>query len=163
ITDWNTATPTSDFGAVVKAGLAANATNQAPTIARAASASPATVTGTTTTLSVLGADDGGEANLTYTWATTGTVPAAVSFSANAPNPPKNTTATFHHAGPYTFQVTAKDAGGLTATSSVRVTVNQTLTSIVVSPASVVVATGATRQFTATARDQFAVALTTQPT
>ena len=41
-------------------------------------------------LSVLGADDGGEPNLTYTWATTGTPPAAVTFSANGTNASKNT-------------------------------------------------------------------------
>ena len=43
----------------------------APTVATPASANPNPVPGRTTTLSVVGADDGGEANLTYTWATTG--------------------------------------------------------------------------------------------
>ena len=37
------------------------------------------------------------------------------------------------AGNYTFQVTITDAAGLSVTSSVNVTVSQTLTSIVVSP------------------------------
>ena len=83
----------------------------APTVATAAAAAPATVTGTTTALSVLGADDAGESNLTYTWATTGTPPAAVTFSANGSNAAKNTTATFTKAGSYTFQVTITDAGG----------------------------------------------------
>jgi hypothetical protein len=55
-----------------------------------------------------------------------------------------------------------DAGGLTATSSVSVTVNQTLTSIVLSPTSATVNTSAEQQFTATARDQFAAGLSTQP-
>src|SRR5258706_14104054 len=55
----------------------------APTIAIAAAASPSPVTSTTSNLSVLGADDDGEANLTYTWATTGTPPASVSFSSNS--------------------------------------------------------------------------------
>ncbi|HSH92865.1 MAG TPA: hypothetical protein VK968_01830, partial [Roseimicrobium sp.] len=45
--------------------------NQTPTVATVASATPSVVTGTTTALSALGADDGGEANLVYTWATTG--------------------------------------------------------------------------------------------
>ena len=98
-----------------------------------AAASPNPVTGTTCNLSVLGADDAGESNLTYTWATTGTPPAAVSFSANGSNAAKNTTATFTEAGNYSFQVTITDPGGLTATSSVNVTVNQTLTAIAVSP------------------------------
>jgi outer membrane lipoprotein-sorting protein len=138
-------------------------TNQAPTVATAAKATPSPATGTTTTLSVLGADDGGEANLTYSWATTGTPPAVVAFSPNGANAAKNTTATFTKAGSYGFQVTIKDAGNLTVTSSVNVTVNQTLTAITVSPATASVNTGATQQFTATAKDQFSANLTTQPT
>jgi hypothetical protein len=136
--------------------------NGAPTIATAAAANPSPVTGSTTLLSVLGADDSGEANLSYTWATTGSPPAAVTFSANGTNAAKSSTATFTKAGSYTFQVTVKDQGNLTATSSVAVTVNPTLTSIVVSPASATVAAGATQQFTASARDQFATTLPTQP-
>jgi hypothetical protein len=137
--------------------------NAGPTIATPAAASPNPVTGSTTALSVLGADDGGEANLTYTWGTAGTPPAAVTFSANGSNAAKATTATFTKAGSYTLQVTVKDQGNLTATSSVTVTVNQTLTSVVVSPSSATVSTSATQQFTATARDQFATNLATQPT
>src|SRR5438309_5039306 len=68
--------------------------NAAPTVATAASASPNPATGTTTNLSGLGADDGGEAKLTYTWATTGTPPAAVTFSANRTYAAKNVVATF---------------------------------------------------------------------
>ena len=149
-----------------KSGTASVTVTQAtipPTIATAAAASPNPVTGTTAALSVLGADDGGEANLTYTWATTGTPPASVTFSANGSNAAKNTTATFTKAGSYSVQVTVKDQSGLTATSSVTVTVNQTLTSVVVSPASATVTTSATQQFTATARDQFTTNFTTQPT
>ena len=137
--------------------------NAAPTIATPAAASPNPATASTTALSVLGADDGGEANLTYTWTTTGTPPASVTFSANGSNAAKNTTVTFTKAGSYTFQVTVKDQANLTATSSVPVTVNQTLTSIVVSPSSATVTTAATQLFTATARDQFTTNLTTQPT
>lgn len=97
--------------------------NQAPTVATAASASPNPVTSTTANLSVLGADDGGEAQLTYTWATSGTPPAAVTFSANGTNAAKNTVATFSANGSYTLVATIKDASGATATSSVAVTVN----------------------------------------
>ena len=104
-------------------------------MATAASATPNPVTGTTCNLSVLGADDAGESNLTYTWAATGTPPAAVNFSLNGSNAAKNTTATFSKAGNYSFQVTITDAGGLTATSNVNITVNQTFTAISVVPAS----------------------------
>ncbi len=145
------------------ASVTVTQSNAAPTIATAASSNPSPVGGTTASLSVLGADDGGEANLTYTWATTGTPPAAVAFGANGTNAAKVTTATFTKAGSYAFQVTVRDQPGLTVTSSVAVTVNQTATSIVVSPASATVNTSATQQFTATARDQFTTSLTTQPT
>ena len=96
--------------------------NKPPTITKAASVSANPVSGPTTVLSVLGADDGGETNLTYTWSCSG--PAGVTFSANGPNRARNTTATFPSAGRYTFQVTLADAGGLTATSSVEVTVSR---------------------------------------
>jgi hypothetical protein len=92
-----------------------------------------------------------------------TPPAGVTFSANGTNVARNTTATFTKAGSYTFQVTVKDQPGLTVMSTVAVTVNQTLTSIVVSPSSASVNASATQQYTATARDQFTTNLTTQPT
>ena len=136
----------------------ATVTNAAPTIATSAAATPATVTGTTTALSVLGADDAGGANLTYTWATTGTPPAAVTFSDNGDNTAKNTTATFSQAGSYTFQVTITDMGGLTATSSVDVAVSQTLTSIAVAPAAPSLTSDATEQFSAAGYDQFGSAM-----
>src|SRR5262249_10170130 len=56
----------------------------APAVATPAAANPNPATGTTTNLSVLGADDTGEASLTYTW-TTLTQPTgapAPTFSAN---------------------------------------------------------------------------------
>ena len=126
--------------------------NSAPTVASPASASPNPVSGATTNLSVLGADDGGEPGLTYTWSASG--PAAVSFSANGTNGAKNTTAGFSQSGSYTLTATIRDAYGLTATSSLPVTVSQTLTSIAVSPASAAVRVGGTQQFTASAADQF---------
>src|SRR5581483_9163539 len=137
-------------------------TNATPTVATAASASPNPVAGTTTALSALGAHDGGESNLTYTWSTTGSPPAPVAYSANGTNAAKSTTATFSRAGTYNFLVTIKDAEGLSTTSAVAVTVNQTFTSVAVSPASAALNENATQQFSATAYDQFGDPLTTQP-
>jgi uncharacterized repeat protein (TIGR02543 family) len=142
--------------------LTVAAPNNPPTIATPASATPNPVIASTTALSVLGADDKGEANLTYTWAATGTPPAAVTFTANGTNAAKNATATFTKAGSYNFQVTVKDQGNLTVTSSIAVTVNQTPTSIVVSPASATIGISATQQFIAAERDQFGTNLTAQP-
>jgi hypothetical protein len=134
--------------------------NQAPTVATPASATPSPVTGTTTSLHVLGADDGGESNLTYAWASSG--PAGVTFSANGTNAARDVTATFHQAGTYTFVVTITDAGGLSVTSSVTVTVAQTVTAIVVTPGTATVPLLQKQQFTATAFDQFGNQLATQP-
>ena len=46
------------------------ASNPAPSVSIPASAAPAVVNGTSTGLSVLGGDNAGEANLTYTWSVT---------------------------------------------------------------------------------------------
>jgi hypothetical protein len=135
--------------------------NQPPTVATAASATPNPVTGKSTSLSVLGADDGGEANLTYTWTSTG--PATVTFSANGTNAAKNATATFSKAGTYSFVVTIADAGGLTVTSSVTVTVQQTVTTILVTPSTATIKVNQQLQLAATAYDQFGDPLNAQPT
>ncbi len=138
--------------------------NQGPYVVNAASASPSTVTGTTTGLSVLGGDSSGASSLTYTWSVLSepSGASAPTFSVNASNAAQNTTATFHAAGTYTFEATITDSSGLSTTSDVTVTVDQTLTSVVVSPGSVTVADGGTQQFTATAEDQFGQAMATQP-
>jgi hypothetical protein len=114
-------------------------------------------------VSVLGADNGGEANLTYTWSTTGTPPAAVTFSASGTNAAKNSTATFTKAGSYTIRVTIRDVPGGQVIADVTVAVNQTLTSVTVTPATPSVNLGATQPFTASGLDQFSTALITQPT
>jgi len=138
------------------------APNTAPTVATPASASPNPVTGTTVNLSVLGSDDGGVDALAYTWATTGTPPASVTFSANNTNAARNTTATFTRAGTYSFTVTIRDAQGLTVTSSVNATVNATLTTVTVAPTAASVLVGQTQAFTAAGRDQFNQAMTISP-
>ncbi|MGO9109330.1 MAG: LamG-like jellyroll fold domain-containing protein, partial [Thermoguttaceae bacterium] len=117
------------YSTAVSSGAISGLEATPPTVAAPAAASPSPVTGTTTVLSVLGGDDAGASTLTYTWATAGTPPAAVTFSPNGANAASNTTATFTQAGSYNFLVTITNVAGLTATSSVSVTVNQTLTSI----------------------------------
>ncbi len=138
--------------------------NQPPSVATPAAATPSPVTGTTTALSVFGADDGGEANLTYTWTTLSKPNGAAdpTYTLNDNNAAKDTTATFYQAGDYTFQVTIVNAGGLFVTSTVSVTVDQTLTSIVVSPTAAVLDENQSQQFSATAYDQFDDALDDQP-
>jgi O-glycosyl hydrolase len=136
----------------------------APIVVRPAAASPAPVATTSTTLSVLGTDQtAGESALTYTWTTTGAPPAPVGFSVNGTNAAKNTIANFTAPGTYNFQVTiANPSTGLSTTSSTSVTVNQTLSSIVVSPNSASLNEDGTQQFSATAKDQFGTSLPSQP-
>src|SRR5262249_44887063 len=70
---------------------------------------------------------------------------------------------FSQAGAYTFRATITDQGGLSITSDVIVSVDQTVSSIVLTPASVTLANGGTQQFTATAKDQFGKAMSTSLT
>ncbi|MGA2058883.1 MAG: C2 family cysteine protease [Thermoguttaceae bacterium] len=144
---------------------AAAPANHAPTVSKAAAAASNPVTGKTVQLSVLGADDGGENNLKYAW-TTSSFPSGApvpTFSVNGTNAAKNTTVTFKTAGTYSFTATIIDAGKLYVTSSVKVTVNQTISSITVIPSITNILVGGTQQFSATGYDQFGSVLKTQPT
>ncbi len=114
---------------------------------------------TETTVTVSATDDGGEANLRYTWSATG---GTVVFSPNGNNAAKSATATFSSAGDYTLTVTVADGDGLTTSSSVPVRVKQTATSIDLDPASIAVAYGGTQLFTAQQRDQFGDSMVPQP-
>jgi hypothetical protein len=150
----------------VVAGLvsAGKSSTNPPTVTAPASALANPVIGTTTGLSVRGNDNAGASSLTYTWSVL-SEPAGArtpTFSANGTNAAQNTTATFYQAGIYTFQATLIDPSGQAATSDVTVTVNQTLTSVAVTPGSVGVANGGSVQFTATARDQFGNGMRVQP-
>jgi subtilisin-like proprotein convertase family protein len=119
-------------------------------------------TTTSVTLNALGMDKAGAASLTYIWSVVGTPPGTVSFSPNGTNAAHTTTANLSAVGTYTFQVTITDPAGLTATSQVTFTLKPVATSVNVSPASATVADGGTRQFSATAEDQFGVNLALQP-
>jgi hypothetical protein len=135
---------------------------QPPTVVNPASAT--LTSGKTAALHVLGADDGGEANLTYTWAASAKPAGAAdpTYSANGTNAAKNSTATVSKAGAYRFQVTITDKDGMTATSSVNLVVMQQLTRLTLLPGTVDVPRWGVYQFTATALDQFDDPMTTQP-
>ena len=143
-------------------GIAKITVNAPPTVAIAASADPSSGIYKTSTVSVLGADDSGEAALRYTWAISGTAPRSVQFIPNGTNLAKTATVNFTRAGNYTFIVTIRDAGGLTVTSSVSVTVDQIFSSITVAPVLFFVLPNRDCQFQARARDQFNVPLLVQP-
>ena len=130
-----------------------------------ASAQEVQVGSTTTALSVLGADDGGESNLIYTWAAVAipTGAAAPAYSINGTNAAKNTTAAFTSAGAYTFTVTIADGQGNSVASSVSISVTQTLKTIVLTPSTASLDESTAQAFTAVGYDQFGVMLASQPT
>jgi len=142
----------------------ASTKNLAPRIDITARAEPNPVTGNSTGLYASATDDDDELNLTYTWATTKKPSGAAEpiYSSNGTSASRSVSATFSSAGVYTFKVTIADTGGLTVTSSTSVTVNQTLTSAVVAPATVSLNINQTQQFSATALDQFGNAMASQP-
>jgi alpha-L-arabinofuranosidase len=131
-----------------------------PTIAQAAAANPAPVTGTSTNLSVMGSENGSGTSLLYTWSYTGPTGVTYSGTTNGSNAASNIIANFSQAGTYNFTATITDADNNSTTSSVQVVVQQTLTGVTVSPAnSPVVPVGFSQQFTAAATDQFGNAMT----
>ncbi|HTU91789.1 MAG TPA: hypothetical protein VMF69_17030 [Gemmataceae bacterium] len=150
---------------IVAALVAEGGSESSPWVATPASASSSTVNGTTTNLSVLGGDDYNTAALTYTWSVLSEPSGAAgpTFSSNGSNAAQNTTVTFHDAGAYTFQVTITNIYGLSATSDVSVNVNQTLSTLSLTPTGGSVYNNDSLQLTATALDQFGHAMNTQPT
>jgi alpha-tubulin suppressor-like RCC1 family protein len=140
-----------------------SAVNTPPTVAKPASAASNPVIGTSTTVSVLGADDGGEANLTYTWDEASTPPQPVTFGSNGTNASKTTVVSFVKAGTYFLRATIKDAGNLSVTSAVTLVVRQTPATITVKPGYQRVLINTTQQFTAIAdSDQFGKPVSPQP-
>src|SRR5262249_22593769 len=99
--------------------------NAAPTVATAPSATPNPAPGAPPPLRARGAEEGGDPALPYTGRTPGTPPAAVTFSANGTNAARTSVATFTRAGTYNLQVTIRDAGSLTPTAPLAVTVSAT--------------------------------------
>jgi hypothetical protein len=110
-------------------------------------------------LTVSAADDGGESGLTYTWAVAGTPPHPVTFSENSSNESQSCAATFEGPGDYQITVTARDAWGLSAASTVRLRVVPTPAGLVVSPPTAIVPVGTALRFSASLLDQFGAAMT----
>jgi Ca2+-binding RTX toxin-like protein len=140
--------------------------NQAPSVAISPSANPSPATGTDATLNVRGNDDGGESNLIYVWSlvSSPTDGDADIDGYNYSNAAKQSHVEFSSAGTYVFDVTITDALGMTTDAGeVSVTVQQTLTSIAISPSNIALRDGTSQQFTAVGIDQFDTPMATQPT
>lgn len=136
--------------------------NNAPVLS-SITASAATVTGTTLNLTANTSDDGGLANLIYTWTHVGTPPATIYFGNNGVTAAKTTTVTFTGPGTYDFQVEVRDAYGLTATGTISRPVVSTLTTVAVTPPGTMINPGTDRTFTAAGSDQFSQPFTPAPT
>jgi len=126
--------------------------NFTPTVSNAASVGSSPVTSTSTSVSVLGADDGGAANLKYWWSVVSAPSGGNATFLDYES--KNTSVTFTKHGSYSLRATIEDASGATVTSNVTVSVNQTLTTFAVTPATATVAFGQTLDFNGVAKDQF---------
>lgn len=105
-------------------------------------------------------------SLNYFWSVV-SAPAGVrlpTFSANGTNAAQNVTATFFGAGTYVFAaVTSTKSNDYTVLGDVAVTVDQTLTSIAVTPASPTIGLSTNVQLSAVGYDQFGAVMQTQPT
>lgn len=133
-----------------------------PTFVNPPSSTPSPVTSKTAVLSALGADDGGAANIKYTWSTVGASPGPVKYSVNGANSAQNTTVTFTKPGQYIFACKLTDKQGVPVIQVFTVNVNATLNSIKVTPAQGSVAANGTLQFTAAGYDQFGNQLSSAP-
>jgi subtilase family serine protease len=155
-------TPVSNL--IVSGLVGEGSSASSPWVASPANASSSTVAGTTTNLNVRGGDNYNTSALTYTWSVLSAPSGATgpTFSINGTNAAQNTSVTFHSAGTYIFQVTITNIYGLSATSDVSVTVNQTLSSISLTPSGGSVYNNGALQFTAAAFDQFGHAMSAQP-
>jgi hypothetical protein len=131
------------------------------------SVAASTVAGTTVNLTVLGnGATGVNPNLIYHWAAVaGPTGGRPTFSANDTNAAQNSTVIFDMAGSYTFELTIIDNAGIANSSPIylNVTVNQSLTSIIVSPGTANVLDGASATFDAAFLDQFGRAMTSRQT
>jgi fibronectin type 3 domain-containing protein len=117
-----------------------------------------TVSGTSDNLQVSATDSTGGINLVYTWSEI-SGPAAVTFTTNGTHDASNTIANFSAAGVYQFQVVVSNGVNTATSNPATVTVNQTLTSFTISPASATVNDGSFVIFLPNGLDQFGASAT----
>ena len=132
------------------------ATGVPPTVVNPAAASPASISGNTSNLSVLGDCSAGENTLIYSWAATALPACALqpTFSPNSTNAAKGATVTFYKAGNYTLTCTIVDGNGNFVLSSVDVTVQQVLSGIAIAHSNWTIPAGIVYQLQAVTVDQF---------
>ncbi len=105
-------------------------------------------------LNVLGADDHGEAGLTYSWEKISGA-GAIEFLTNYTNEANSTVATVKAAGTYVFKVTIRDGlGNEVESTTSSVTMVPVLNAMIVSPGYGHLGLNTTKQFTVQGYDQF---------
>lgn len=133
-----------------------------PTIDKPAEATP--VTGKSSTLSASGKDPEGDELLTYTWSVLRRPTGArqPTFSVNGTTDAKSTIASFSKDGNYRLLCTITDEDGSSAVTSVLLQVQQTPTSVRVTPPVATVRRGQSVPLSASAFDQFGRPMRTAP-
>jgi hypothetical protein len=111
-------------------------------------------------MTVSASDDGGAANLTFTWSASG--PETVFFIPNATAESFRSEAFFEAPGDYTVTVTVTDSGGLSTSDSALVRVIPSQTVLRITPSSVSLRVGEQLTFTAEVLDQFNQPMAEQP-
>ena len=145
--------------AVGNATVTITAPDTTPPVITTPAAGPANVGGTTAAVTVAASDNNGSAGLTYTWAVN-SGPGGSAISPNASNAADSATVTFAYAGAYTLTATVRDgSGNATPSGPITITVGQTATVLVITPASPSVASGGSASLAATVTDQFGDAIT----
>lgn len=134
-----------------------------PTVTAAATATPITVTGTTSALHVAASDGADGSSLVYTWSATGEFQSGVEFSGNGSRKAADTIATFSKSGHYVFTVTIRGEENLSVTSSVEVEVKRTPSSLEIDPPpGISLSKGKSLPFFAKVTDQFGLDMDTPP-
>jgi len=156
--------------AIAELQITTNSSVAPPTI-DSVTASPTTLdgtTGATSSLSVTAHDaTAGGSDLSYSWSVF-SEPSGVQNPTFSASTSTTTNVTFHAAGTYIIQIAVSNPGGTVSSgtagepNNVTITVNQTATSISMSPATASLVDGTSQQFTATELDQFGNAMTSQP-
>ncbi|MDX2108742.1 MAG: putative Ig domain-containing protein [Verrucomicrobiota bacterium] len=138
--------------------------NQAPVISVNLAASPATVTGNQTTLSLTATDGNGDP-LTVTWSSTsapaGSTPTGTGDSNATSGVGASKVITFPGTGTYKFNALVTDGIATVVSNEVTVTVTSTASTIAVSPATATVWPNFTGVFEAIIKDQFGTPMTGQ--
>ncbi|MDB5297606.1 MAG: conserved repeat domain protein [Phycisphaerales bacterium] len=122
---------------------------------------PNPATGTTAVLTAV--NPGTNTATVFGWSVTAKPTGATTptFSANNTNAAKSSTMTFFAAGSYTLKLTST-TGSTVNSVTTTFTVDQTATTVSVTPGTATVARGGTQQFAAAANDQFGAAMATAP-